>query len=132
MTVDPRTLAADMRDMLPETWPRLHRDAADAIDILVPLHDAWLQAKPPCPRCGGAKTCGSPYLHDSHPVVCVGRAAGDYTCSGGLRCTDCSDGVLPFDKWTAGLVALWTRVHSSNDYNGIHLLDELRQIGGTR
>lgn len=131
MTVDPRTLAADLRDMLPETWPRLHRDAADAIDILVPLHDAWLQAKPPCPTCGGSGDVLKP--HPTNPHL---QLADNCRC----EYTD-HPGVQPFDKWTAGLVALsemrsdiirvaqHVRSHDDRPYEESDRL--LRQIGDT-
>lgn len=105
--------------------------------VLSPLHDAWLKAKPPCPTCGGTHRVDDPDRTSNGNVV-------------ELDCPDCSDGVLPFDKWTAGLaeatalapvsalVALWTAVHGpdwAGDGSYPHtddFLARLRQIGGAR
>lgn len=120
MSVDPRTL--DMTDA--ELYA-----AVDEVDrlraILVPLHNAWLQANPPCPTCGGEAQVCDPE-------------------TGWMACPDCPDGVQPFDKWTARLVALWTAVHDpevaltvmpKGNTIGAYIdavLRALRQIGGTR
>lgn len=100
MTVDPRIIAACLRDAADRPYLG-HRllllDAVDLIEqILVPLHGVWLQAKPPCPTCGGV---GIEPLNPKFPKSVK-------------LCPDCPDGVQPFDKWTAGLVALWMAVQA--------------------
>lgn len=124
MTVDPRTLAADLRAAAkadPADYLDTLGASAELIErVVVPLHVAWLQAKPPCPTCGGMNTC-----------------IGD-----GVDCPDCDTGVLPFDKWTAGLVALWTAVHdelilakipaASTIRRPADVIVALRKIGGAR
>jgi hypothetical protein len=63
--------------------------AADFIESMVPLHDAWL--------------------------------------------ADCPDGIQPFDRWTAELVALWTVVHRLSPGSRIQAaLDAVRSIGNTQ
>lgn len=86
MTVDPRTLAAHVRAVMGDG------SASTFIDSMVPLHDVWLRANPPCPTCGGFGATERP----GEPIE---------------PCADCpeSPGIQPFDKWTAGLVALATQ-----------------------
>lgn len=86
--------------------------AAQVDTIVVPLYAAWLKANPPCPTCGGKRdTWGETGLYDP--------------------CPDCADGVSPFDKWTVGLVALWTEVHDP-DNGPLLFTASLRQIGTGR
>lgn len=82
---DPRILARYARET---SRNYMDNDVVKFIKSMIPLHDAWLQASPPCPTCDGTGSLG--IRHD------------------GLPCPDCSDGTQPFDKWTAAIVALWT------------------------
>lgn len=108
MTADPRTLTTTLRQAN-EYENRTLRcaAAADLIEqVVVPLHDAWLKAKPPCPTCAVSKLhgdCGYHAFQINGHWVCN-------KCGFVAKCPDCPDGVLPFDKWTAGLVALWTEL----------------------
>lgn len=101
VSVDPRALAANLELFVNYygTDPGVPMSAVDGaaagaafIRSMVPLHDAWLKANPPC-----RGLCKRGFI----------GAAGNT-----FHCPDCTDhpGVQPFDKWTAGLAALWTEV----------------------
>lgn len=132
MTVDPREVIADWEGMCsPQGKLDAGQDAIDIVRSIVPLHDAWLKANPPCPTCDGAKKIACPACHGKtnpdESIICA--TCNDFTR---IKCQACDHpyhpGVLPFDKWTAGLVALWTLAEVVE-----HLLtDELPQIGGAR
>ena len=93
MTLDPRTLSSELGDLLISIAAGRTFKAGEIlrpksfIESMIPLHDAWLAAKPPCPTCGGTKL-----VRGLPPKVWV-------------DCPNCPDGVQPFDRWTVGLVA---------------------------
>lgn len=136
MTVHPRTLAAahppisewqldkiiDNRENFSDTLFAVTCEVWRSRAILAPLHDAWLQAKPPCPTCGG--------------TVAQNRASHDALMAGHSitrrLCPDCSDGVQPLDKWTAGLVALWVDWHDLTLSLTNVTEQHPRRFGGTR
>lgn len=96
------------------------------IESMVPVYDVWLAARPPCPTCKGKRL-----IDGSTPYVEMSGASPMRPCS------DCPDGVQPFDKWVVHrLLATWAAVHGGAPYDrpmlGRQLLDELRAIGSTR
>lgn len=84
---DPRTLAALLL-VADQAIIDAGLVAADFIEVVVPLYDAWLAARPPCPTCGGSGWFIEPGGKEMTP------------------CSDCPDGIQPFNKWTAGLPTL--------------------------
>lgn len=126
VSADPRTFEAQLAGAIDRENGLKHEllDLYLKQKAMVPLWDVWLTARPPCPTCDGTRYTER-QVADRHYVALVGGP-----------CPDCSDGVQPFDKWTAGLAALWTAVHGGIPYDypalGREVLDELRKIGGTQ
>lgn len=133
MTIDLCTLVVNLRKLddslasvdrrRAELLQQRNAVAADLIEqVVVPLHDMWLKANPPCPTCHNMiGPDGLAYIHvGPHEIA---------------PCPECpeSPGVLPFDKWVVTrLLETWEAVWSdrANPQNGVYAY--LRSIGGTR